>query len=250
MLFFYIQFFIQVVSESLPVSSSGHLKLFSCLFRQAPIVGPELLEWMHIPTLMVLTLYFSPVLYKLVVCLPKIWRRLLYLGLVVFMADCITALGYFLFKIQHYDVPLYISFLVTAALLISTKLCAPGTKKTLTLVDGVCLGVVQALSLLPGISRFGSVYAVCRWLGCTARESFYISWLIVWPLLCATSIKLFFKSHSVLMFSVTDLLVVSCAGFVALGVLHGVYLVAQNNRMWWIGIYMIIPACVAFISRC
>jgi len=194
-----LQIFFQVVVESLPVSSSGHIfLLFSFLNffynTQKGLCVNESVEFLlHIPTLIIVgTFFFAPWwrILKDFLCLKK---DALLLAAWCILADGITIFWYFLFsKIGKNWFPLPLGFFVTGLLLYSLKHNKKNEKQNVSFLNGMLLGMVQGFALLPGISRFGSTFVAARWLGFSRSQAFEYSFLIQFPLLFAAIIKGFY----------------------------------------------------------
>ncbi len=112
--------------------------------------------------------------------------------LFVCIVDLITTI-FFLLKISKYiwiqKHFLPIGFLITGIFLYSSKYIYKTKKDDWLLRDAFILGGAQAISLLPGISRFACTYVVGLWLGYEKKTAFAISFLIQLPLLCAAFVK-------------------------------------------------------------
>jgi len=175
---------VQGLTEFLPVSSSGHLVLMQKIFGTAALEGttnPQLLFFdtmLHIGTLIAVVIVlwedilglfkkpFNTLLYLIVATIPAVIFAL-------FLNDFIEhAFG------GHY---LGYAFLFTALLLVAAELIAKrvGNRRELRLGSATVMGVMQAIAILPGISRSGSTLA--GGLACgverqkTARFAFLMS---------------------------------------------------------------------------
>ncbi len=183
---------IQLVSESFPVSSSGHVALALCLFfskktvlfesLSAVLQAPELVLWMNVPTIFVVTLFFVKEWWLLLKNLRITWRMVGTLIGYMVCSNSITALFYLLMHRYDMTIPLWLGFGTTAAILLSLRVCSLDDHATLTTKRSIFLGMIQGLALFPGISRFAAVFAASRWMGIDARRSFHITWMLQWPL--------------------------------------------------------------------
>lgn len=214
MVYFYMVIIIQVVAESLPVSSSGHLLIVEKIITEKimPLLPEQYAaqykmcmslyvqhahaveHTLHGFTALIVALFF----YQRWWLLLYNWRRCFFiiskLVLLTAVADVITALFFYAFRVCPLSPPM-VSFLlpiglvVTARLLYSLRWCIPERNRTFDIKSALVLGAVQGLALLPGISRFASVYVASRWLGFNARNGFAVTWMIFWPLVVAASVK-------------------------------------------------------------
>jgi undecaprenyl-diphosphatase len=163
---------IQGLTEFLPISSSAHL-----------VITPYLLNW-HFPaqdgfifdvlvqlgTLLAVIIYFRRDLYQIIkaVVYGLIHRRPLVdpmsrLGWLLILASIPAVIAGLLFKDSVESVfgnPLGTGLLLlgTAALLVTAELVGKRNRHidSITWVDAIIIGIFQAISLLPGISRSGS----------------------------------------------------------------------------------------------
>jgi undecaprenyl-diphosphatase len=191
---------VQGLTEFLPVSSSGHLVLFQSLFGMEE---PELFfdVSVHVGTLLAVCVFFWEDLRQIGRTLfsrstwqaadvgrLQRWReipemRLLGLIFIGSIPTVLLGLAFrplatmFFSSIRLVGVMLFI----TGILLWLTRGLQRGGRDTaeLTLWDGLCVGIMQGLAILPGISRSGSTIAVGLFKGLdretAARYSFLLS---------------------------------------------------------------------------
>lgn len=254
MLSFYIAIFVQVVLESLPVSSSGHIRLLEQFLRQT--YSKELMYLLHIPTLIILLIFF----YKHSLLFIRQYKNNLFsfVKLLFFIGiiDAITTLFFIFF--QHYNQnyflqnerTLVIGLSITAVLLYSLRwITRKQNNDALTVHSAFIIGIAQGCALLPGISRFATVYTVCNWLKMSSARAFYMTWLIQAPLIVAAVCKtILFKNISAeLTFLVQKKTLCVCilATVIAYYALAKSYEWAIHNRLWRCAYYMIIPILLA-----
>ncbi|MFH1254012.1 MAG: undecaprenyl-diphosphate phosphatase [bacterium] len=214
----------QIIIESLPISSSGHVALVGLvankLFGIQNTVFPDLLDHLlHGTALAAILIVFSkdwffPFKKVLQTCTQFLFKskplsfsqKKLFaifgkiVGLVI-VADLVTSIFYFVIKIGMHDFfgnlgPnfLLFGFIITMLLLLSLSLISKNSTSTtpqacvcepFDLKKAVILGTVQGCALLPGISRFASTYVAGCWLNIGPRRAFQISFLIHLPLIIA-----------------------------------------------------------------
>ena len=192
----YFWMIIQVIIESLPISSSGHVALMHKIFERYNIVLPvmpgfdagafdDLLQGI---SAVVFLLYFFSYWWQLVVDRPikisalfeiAVWKKIVTQVLVFgFAADCMTFLLWMCNIDQLVHVPLALGFIMTACALWSIQLTQEKKGVQIWSVrNGLIVGFVQGCALLPGISRFGTTFATLRWLGYRDHDAFSISFL-------------------------------------------------------------------------
>lgn len=200
MQFFYIWSFLQIVLESLPVSSSGNVFLWLHLlknylnFNFSSVIATLDFDFLlHGPTILVVALYFSRDwmvysrgVFRGVLRFPSL---LLYCG----WADFLTAVWYVIFKaIGKGWFPLSVGFFVTSIALFSLLWLPKKEKRkdeTLSLYHATLLGMMQGLALLPGLSRFGMTYVAARHARYSSETAFRYSFLLQMPLIAAAFLK-------------------------------------------------------------
>ena len=268
--------FIQIVVESLPISSSGHVMLASMILTRFgfDISQNDYMKdvdfFLHGPTVAILLFYFFKSWWQMVFQDKSVvftkpssylfkkhwWLSLVSSALFIGIVDLITAIFWW-FDFSNCSVVqqcfLPIGFSITAFILYATKY-AHGEKNTdWSFRDAVILGAVQGLSLLPGISRFASTYGACRLL-CryNAATAFSVSFLIQFPLICAGFLKGFLMIQKradlmIKLFAFQSLFVMFIASLVSYGLLCLVGKLIEKNKIYYFSRYMIIPICVSLL---
>ena len=187
---------VQVLSESLPISSSGHLRVLEVLLSRFvgdinPFCLTESFEYfLHGFACIVIAYVFSKSWFFMLLH-PVRSRKILWkIFLLGFVTDVSTVAWYFLFeKVGTGWFPLWIGFFVTSAVLASLKFCKKRLGSKWNFVNALVIGSVQGLSLLPGISRLASSFAAARWVGIAPRRAIQISLLIQFPLIALGTVK-------------------------------------------------------------
>jgi len=285
----------QIIVESLPISSSGHVALVGLManrfFGIQNTILPDFLDnLLHGTALLaILIVFFKDWFYpikKLILAFTQflfkskplsfsqkklfaIFTKII--GL-VFVADLITSIFYFVIKVIFKKTIfvdsfgnlspnfLILGFVITMILLLSLRLRNPhGIKPNsidtnFNFRKAVILGAVQGCALLPGISRFASTYVAGCWLNISPRRAFQISFLIHLPLIVAAflflGIKDIFKNPEILQglnssmntsLNATNFFIILAATLCATLALNLCYKLAVKNKLWWFGIYMLIP---------
>ena len=164
----------QIILESFPISSSGHVLLienflnsfFHCDYLSVSsdtIVS----HFLHGPTALILALFFFDRWTFLLFNIRRCWAIVLKIIFFAFVADLITFPFYIFFKkvINCSFFPIGVGFLISAAALFSLKFSRRKTYNQLTIGKVALIGVAQGISLLPGISRFGLTFVTACCLG-------------------------------------------------------------------------------------
>lgn len=255
-LFFLIYGFLQGLTEFLPVSSSGHLVLFSELLGR--LSGDLKLEALiHFATLLSMLLFFRKYLIQLILGFlrPKneiMSREVDYRWLYyILISSIITGSFALLIKdviegwAMHTPNILFALFL-NGCLLIST-LFAPNAKRTLSLPLGISFGLVQILALMPGISRSGITICFLIWCGVRKQEAFLFSFLASMPLMLAAGIYSFdmqvFQTYGIGSLGL-GFLTAFLIGWICLHLLKRVVLA---NQFHWFGYYCILIAVIFYL---
>ncbi|MCX5924627.1 MAG: undecaprenyl-diphosphate phosphatase [Candidatus Dependentiae bacterium] len=268
----YIWILMQIIVESLPVSSSGHVILAQKLCEKFGCFSEIFFEsWaidfiLHGPTIIILLFYFFKTWWNMVFGQSSIdfkiflqkstWQSLVRPLIFIGIADLISivfwgsGIAQTLF-ITSYFLP--VGFMITATILYGFSRATGSKVMTWNFKDAVILGIVQGLSLLPGISRFASTYGagrlLCRYDGST---SFALSFLIQLPLIGAGFVKGLvavqkYPGLMIKLFSFKALLVMVVASLVSYGLLCWIGSLIQKNKIYYFAFYMIIPIVLSLI---
>ena len=170
---------IQAATEFLPVSSSGHLALFSILFNN----NPDLLfiTLLHAASLFAVLIF----VHKEIVELLRFDKWAIRLWIYIIFATIPGAfVGYFLKdRIEGaFSSALFfgLAFLFTGTIILLTKI--PRQKKILSLKSSVLIGLFQAIALFPGVSRSGMTVSGGLFNGLEKEKAAKFSFLLFIPL--------------------------------------------------------------------
>ena len=182
---------LQGVTEFLPVSSSGHLGVAKIMMGVAgPSLSFDLV--LHVATLFAVFVYFAKDIATLLLewaygffnANARNWAGWRF-GWAVILGSLVTApLGILLKPIvETVSVNLLWlggNFWLTGLLLLSTKFFQ-GRWETVRIRDGIFVGFVQGLAVLPGVSRSGSTIWAGLLCGLSRDEAFRFSFLLSIP---------------------------------------------------------------------
>lgn len=249
---------IQGLTEFLPVSSSGHLQIFSALFG---IQGEE-------------NLAFAVVVHAATVCstIVVLWKEIaaLFGGLFKFRRNEETM---YVAKIAVSMIPVAIvglffkeaveelfgsgllvvgvALLVTAALLAFSYYARPRMKTDISFVDAFIIGLAQACAVIPGLSRSGSTIATGILLGNNKERVAKFSFLMVLvPILGEALLDLmkgnFAQAESGI--SALPLLVGFLAAFVS-GYFACSWMInlVKKGKLIWFALYCLVAGVVVLI---
>lgn len=174
---------VQGLTEFLPISSSGHLVLAEEILGFRP-PGLYFEVGLHLATLLSVIIAYGPRIRSLIGGIVtrerEAWRFVLLLALASVPAAIVGLLlrdvieGAF-----QSGVWLGVSFLVTAAILWSTRAALPrATAARVTVRGALAMGLAQALAILPAISRSGTTIAAGLWLRTAPAEAAEFSFLM------------------------------------------------------------------------
>ncbi|MFN3966954.1 MAG: undecaprenyl-diphosphate phosphatase [Endomicrobiia bacterium] len=170
---------VQGLTEFFPISSSGHLVFFQEIFG---LKEPEILfdVVLHLGTLLAILIYLRK---DLVTLLKNI--RFLFL---IILGNFFTALVALPFKetVEKFFVDsLYpaVFLIITGILLFSASKFSKGSKtiENFSIIEVIFVGIVQGISVLPGISRSGATISTGMFLGWNRIDSAKFSFLISIP---------------------------------------------------------------------
>lgn len=184
---------LQGITEFLPVSSSGHLILFS-KFTNFPDQGLEMDIALHVGSIIAVMIYFSEELYKMLIGLLKNYflpnfknygNRIFYLICIATIPAVISGLVF-----KQYGVDMVRStkligwtIIIFGILLYLADKIGWTIRKIdhLTAIDAIIIGLAQCIALIPGTSRSGITITAGRFLGLERREAAQFSMLLAIP---------------------------------------------------------------------
>ena len=188
---------IQGLTEFLPISSSGHLEIVKALFGNESI-GKESL-------FLTLVLHFGTALSTMVVFRKEIKeillgvfsfkpneKRELTFKIVISMIPAAFVGLFFQEQIEFLFTQnlILVGFmlLITAAFLFLADLIK-NAKKTVSFLNAFLVGIIQAIAILPGISRSGFTISSAILLGIDREKAARFSFLMVLPLIFGSMAK-------------------------------------------------------------
>lgn len=234
---------VQILLESLPISSSAHVALLG-------LSAPQSIDFFaHGPTALMLLIYFRDEIYTFFSQKSLGWRAWILYGTKIFVAELVTCFFFLLFRYTGFTLPLWFGLLITMLLLISLKLAphvvSRRVSRNLSWSTLLVIAVTQGLSLLPGISRLASTLVVARWAGLEARTAFKLSCALQAPLFGAAALLGLWQISGLPEFQA--IFSFSCLGGIVLAMVAAYLLLAFveqfycREKLWLFGFYMIIP---------
>ncbi len=176
---------VQGMTEFLPVSSSGHLVIAEAVLKvKQPGITLELL--VHLGTLLSVIIYFRNQIYTLIKSLfVKEMAKERWIILLLIIGTIPAGLAGVMLKDYFestFSNPLQTSveLIITGGILFLPRLVKAGTAG-LTIPTVIWMGIGQAISILPGISRSGSTIVAGLLAGVKPAEAAEFSFLLSIP---------------------------------------------------------------------
>lgn len=248
---------IQGLTEFLPISSSGHLEIAKTILGDKSLPKESLL--------MTLVLHGATALSTIVVFRNDIKEILqglfqfkqndafyfsakiilsmipaVFVGL--FFEDLIT-------QLFHQNILLVGGMLwITAALLYFANR-AKVTEKDLNFKNALGIGIIQAIAILPGISRSGATIALGVILGIDKSKAARFSFLMVIPLIFGSTAKSILEIDS----QISEINIITLSiGFIAAfltGIVACKWMIewVKNSKLWYFSLYCLIAGTAAMM---
>lgn len=237
---------IQGLSEFLPISSSGHLVLFSKIFNtEGNFIFFSVL--LHFATLLAVLIYFYKDVLQLIKQPFSKKAQMLYLAtiptiiIVLFLKEFVEN--------SFSGSLLPFCFMFTAILLIISHILSTKKTNNLTRKGAIAMGIAQGIATFPGISRSGATICTGLILGYnrneTAKFSFLMSIPIILASMCYEVLKIFENGLGIIYVSPT---IIAFIISFATGLLSIKFMMWTVNKLklYWFGIYLIIISVVSF----
>lgn len=185
---------IQGISEWFPISSSGHLVVFSNILGFANTIEFDVA--LHFGTLMAVFVYFGRDIVDIVEALLKgDWKsKEAKMGLLLVIATIPAVVIGLIFKRIFESafsslIIVAIGFAITSVLLLMASFYVPINKKSsIGYSDSWMMGFAQALAIVPGISRSGATISTGLLNGIEIKEAMKFSFLMAIPAVFGASI--------------------------------------------------------------
>ncbi len=196
---------IQGLTEWLPISSTGHLKLAE---HSLDFFSPEdslLFEFiLHIGTLIVVLLFFRRDIKNIFLALVRLDFKTEYgklIPLIVVGTIPAVAIGVVFLKpveqVFQSVLPIAIAFIFCGIVLYSAK---AGKEKTddISYLTAIIMGIAEGIAIIPGISRSGLTIAVALLIGVKREKAFKFSFLLSIPAIIGAIGYTFYEDSSTL----------------------------------------------------
>lgn len=237
---------VQGLTEFLPVSSSGHLVLLQEIL-EIDSLQLLIIATCHMGTLLALFVFF----FQDLIDLFKQPRLLGYILLVTAITGIVGIAGRDFFESLFSSTRVVsLSLFITALVLILTSRFLKGVRKTdsLNKKDAIFLGLMQSLSIIPGISRSGMTISALLFRKVEKQTAFRFSFLAGIPAIAAA---FFLEAKEIDLSSLTEISgLLICfvfsflSGLISLAVLRRILMRAKFH---YFGYYCILLSILSFL---
>lgn len=256
--------FIQGITEPLPISSSGHIFLFKNIFDTTifnslnfeiisnfgSFIAIFIIFWKDIKDLIISFFTYILKKEKRKATVSK-FKYCLYI-IISTIPVGITGL-LFKDKLENlYNIKgLAFAFLITAlALFIVKNIKGSKEDKDITLKDAIIIGLFQAVTIIPGISRSGTVLVACLLCNLKRETALKYTFILYFPVSVATMIL--GVSDLANTAELSSMIIPYLAGMITAGVVtyfsyRWLSSLVKKGSLWKFSIYCIILAIFIFI---
>jgi len=248
---------VQGLTEFLPVSSSGHLEIGKVLLNVEVKENLTFTVLVHFATVLsTITVFFRDIKKLAVGLVAFRWNEeTKYVSKILVSMIPVLFVGVFFREdveslFSGNMVLVGIALLVTAALLTSTQLVKPGTRK-IPFLDAFLMGIAQAIATIPGISRSGATISAGLLMKNGRSEVARFSFLMVLlPIIGAAFLDILSMSSSPATggISTGSLLIGFVAAFLS-GYLACTWMInlVKKGNLYWFAIYCAIVGIVSIL---
>ena len=248
---------IQGLTEFLPISSSGHLEIAKTILGDNSLPKESLLMTLvlHGATALSTIVVFRKDIQEIFQGLFQFERNDAFYFSLKIITSMIPAVFVGLFfediitDVFHKNILLVGLMLWVTALLLYLANRAEVTEKDLNIKSALGIGIIQAIAILPGISRSGATIALGVILGIDKSKAARFSFLMVIPLIFGSMAKSILEIDS----QVSEISILSLSlGFIAAfitGILACKWMIewVKNSKLWYFSVYCLIAGSVAII---
>ncbi|MGY8946878.1 MAG: undecaprenyl-diphosphate phosphatase [Flavobacteriales bacterium] len=248
---------IQGLTEFLPISSSGHLEIAKTILGDNSLPKESLLMTLvlHGATALSTIVVFRKDIQEIFQGLFQFERNDAFYFSLKIITSMIPAVfvGFFfedfITDVFHKNILLVGLMLWVTALLLYLANRAEVTEKDLNIKSALGIGIIQAIAILPGISRSGATIALGVILGIDKSKAARFSFLMVIPLIFGSMAKSILEiDNQVSEISILSLSLGFIAAFIT-GILACKWMIewVKNSKLWYFSVYCLIAGSVAII---
>ncbi len=251
---------IQGLAEFLPISSSGHLNLFQALFHVN--LGNQLLFniLLHMGSLVaVLAVFWKDWLHML---MHPVKDKTLLLLILASMPALIAALlfGDILDTLETNNALLGVSFLLTGLLLMLAQWLSVRNRRRqaergdVGVLSALAMGTMQAVGMLPGVSRSGSTIFGGIATGLTRESAARFSFMMSLPAILASFVKEGYDAVKAGALSQTGDMAAILVGMVVAGVsgylaIRFMLRVISRISLHWFALYVVLLGIAVIVLQ-
>lgn len=248
---------IQGLTEFLPISSSGHLEIAKTILGDNSLPKESLLMTvvLHGATALSTIVVFRKDIQEIFQGLFQFERNDAFYFSLKIITSMIPAVfvGFFfeglITELFHKNIFLVGLMLWVTALLLYLANRAEVTERDLNIKSALGIGIIQAIAILPGISRSGATIALGVILGIDKSKAARFSFLMVIPLIFGSMAKSILEiDNQVSEISILSLSLGFIAAFIT-GILACKWMIewVKNSKLWYFSVYCLIAGSVAII---
>jgi undecaprenyl-diphosphatase len=196
--------FIQGVTEWLPISSTGHLRIAERLLGlKLPLLFDVTL---HVGTLIIILLFFRKDIKLVLVALVKgdFKSEKGKLISLIIVGTAPTALIGVVFSFSNTIETYFSSYLpiagafITCGVILYASKTGMEQKENITYITALAIGTAQGIALIPGLSRSGLTIATALMLGVRREKAFRFSFLLSVPAVIGALGLTLYEQHTML----------------------------------------------------
>lgn len=251
----YILILTQIILESIPVSSSGHIALLSYFLHWHTTSNAESIKYiyyfLHAPALIITLIFFYRYWYPLVQ--EIFFKKTIFTRpfLFFFILELATLFLFIILAPVH--ISLTFGFCLTGILLLCLHFMPSAIQSNnWRWSHAVIMGIAQAAALIPGISRLGATYCSARWLKYRPHDALAIACLAATPIDCVGFIIGFthiYHTPTALVFNLNTIGVGILTTIISYAALYGTWILAVKDRLWWLSWYMLLPISLSLFVK-
>lgn len=242
---FFLLWSIQTLAESLPISSSSHIKLFNYFLKAKKLsfknyyFSETFEHLMHVTSLV--SFFAFLIIFK---DNNFNYYQLFFLALI---ANFFTGIFYLIFKkINKSKFPTYFGLVITALMLFSFyfyKANADNLNNNINIYKAVTIGIFQGIALLPGISRLAATFTVGAWINLSLPLAFIFSCILQLILIILSLVKSLLKikllKKFVVLLDCKTLLLMSFVTIISYYFLALTFKLFLVNKIYYFGYYIL-----------
>jgi undecaprenyl-diphosphatase len=248
---------IQGLTEFLPISSSGHLEIVKALFGNHSEVEESLFLTilLHVATALSTVVVFRKEIFEILKGLLQFNKNESTSFLLKIILSMIPAALVGLFFQDEIEQLFSQNLILVGLMLLITALFlfladkARNKNNEVSSINAIILGIVQAIAILPGISRSGSTIATAVILGIDREKAARFSFLMVLPLIFGSMSKTILDSNLVIQKIELFPLILSFFSAFLTGIIACKWMIAlvKNSKLKYFSIYCLVVGIIAII---